>query len=92
MTQNTLAVVLITEIYMFNMSKEFQVEKHIRTYNNPKGICAITSRDNIKIIATLGRNKGELIIYNTFLNDESTINPFDTELQSIEISSDVFLT
>jgi hypothetical protein len=73
------------------MGKEFKVERHMRTYNNPKGICAITSRDNIKVLATLGHNKGELVVYNSFLDDESTVTPFDIELQSIEISSDVFL-
>lgn len=89
MVQNTLIVVFDVEIYVFSMNKDFLVEKHIRTYSNPRGLCAITSKDNIKILATVGLSKNELIIYNSFLNDETSITPFETELQSIEISLDV---
>lgn len=91
MAQNTLVVVLAVEIYVFNMGKEFEIEQHIRTYSNPRGVGAVASRDNIKVLATLGHNKGELAVYNTFINSETTVSPFETELQNIELSLDVTL-
>lgn len=67
----------------------FEVEKHIKTCANPRGICAISSNNDGSVLTTLGEVEGTIIIQNSFLKNYQKVKAFDTPIQQLAISLDV---
>ena len=82
-------MVLSTGVYVFNLMQMFSVEQHIKTYLNPRGVCAISSNNEKSVLATLGSEEGTFAVHNYYLKNVQVIKAFSTGIQHIAISLDV---
>ena len=87
--KDRLIVVLATEVYMYNINQEFIVTKHIKTYYNERGACAINFTNDMAVLATLSKTEGDLMIYNDFLKTDNNVKVFNTGIQNIALNLNV---
>ena len=72
---------------MFNLIKSFTIELSIKTYNNPKGLCAIGTNNDAVVLVTLSDDKGSLRVYNDKIKKD--IKAFEIAVQHIALSLNV---
>ena len=89
MVKDRLVIVLSASTYVFDLLKGFSVEQHIKTIPNPRGACAISSSDNMPLLATLSSEEGSVTVYNYYTKKANPIKAFTSGIQHIAISLDV---
>ena len=91
MLKDRLIVALSTGVYVFNLLQGFAVELLIKTCPNLRGACAISSNNEMSVLATLAKEEGFLTIQNYYLKSMKTIKAFTSGIQNVAISLDVFV-
>lgn len=82
--ERTIIIVLQKEILVFNFDGTLINSK--QTFNNDKGLCAISVNDGKQIIVTLGTKKGEIAIWKINQDIYKTIQAHQSNIDVIAIN------
>jgi WD repeat-containing protein 45 len=83
--KDKVVVVLENRIYVYNFS-DLRLIDAIDTYDNPKGLCAISADPNFSILANPDKKKGQIRITNYDKNTNLTIEGHQNSISSMNLN------
>ena len=84
--KDVIVAILETRVYVYRFS-DFKLLNALNTCSNPKGLCALSTDENL-ILVILSKEKGNIQIINTDLNQTIEKKAHISELSAISLSRD----
>jgi len=89
--RDKIIVILENKIYIYNFGNLKLIHECIKTYNNPRGICSVSSGEEEMIMACLGEKNGEVKIFgwkNFEFTDPIIISAHENAISQLVLNSE----